>query len=166
MRFAFLFMASSLICAASAAAQGNPSDFGRAGPGTDRQMYFAQVRKQVNDMLIRWQHAWERDDAAELARLYAEEASYLPPASSPVLTRGSIRDYFANFLGTVGDMQVRMMDFGTSGDLAYATGRLSYQLQTRPGENKQLVRTDLLVLRRRPNGEWQIQTHLSREDPE
>lgn len=166
MRVAFLFMLSSLICATTARAQGNPNDFGRAGPATERQMYFAQVRRQVNDLLIRWQLAWERGDAAELARLYADEASYLPPASSPIPTRGAIREYFANFLGTVGDTQVRMMDFGTSGDLAYATGRVSYQLQTKSGDNQQLIRTDLLVLRRRPNGEWQIQTHLSREDPE
>jgi uncharacterized protein (TIGR02246 family) len=166
MRIAFLVMLSYLSCAGPALAQGNPLDLGRGGPSKEREIYYGQVRKQVNDLLIRWQHAWESNDAAALATLYADGASYYPPASGPVPTRNSIRDHFANFLGTVGDARVQMMDFGTSGDLAYATGRISYQIQTATGENRQLSRTDLFVLRRRSNDHWLIQMHFSRDEPE
>lgn len=163
MRVVLAFVISVFLYAAPARAQGNPRDFDRPGPAAERAMYYAQVRFEVNQVLIRWQRAWEEDDAATLAKLYAEEASYLPSGLAPAQTRPAIRDHFSTFLRAVGGVQVQMIDFGTSGDLAYVTGRVSYQNQS--GNSQQSVRTDLLVLRRRLNGDWQIHTHLTRDEP-
>ena len=165
MRFSFFFLLF-LGGAAPVMAQGNPRDFDRPGPAKERQMYYAQVRHEVHQTIMRWKNAWDRDDAKELAALYADEASYLPQSALPAHSRDAIRDYFATFLQTVSDVKVDMTDFGTSGDLAYLTGRVVYFVQAAPGQPKPLVRTDLIVLRRDGYGQWKIQTQLSREEPD
>jgi uncharacterized protein (TIGR02246 family) len=145
-------------------AQGNPRDFERPGPAAERQVYYAKVRTELNEFLIRWQRAWENDDARALASLYADEGSYYPAAAPSAHTRTAIRDYFSVFLQTVGSVQLQMLDFGTSGDLAFVTTRTTYNAQLPGSHSAQLARVDLLVLRRRSNGAWQIQTHFVQND--
>ena len=160
MRIAFFFLL--LASAAPLRAQGNPSDFTRPGPAKEREMYYAQVRHDVHQTLMRWKNAWDRDDAKDIASFYADEASYLPPDAQPAHTRNSIRDYFGSFLQTVSDVKVEMTDFGTSGDIAYFTGRVLYYLQLGPGEVKPVMRTDVIILRRDGFSKWKIQTQLAR----
>jgi uncharacterized protein (TIGR02246 family) len=162
----FYLLTSLMVAATSPAlAQGNPRDFDRPGPAKERQMYYAQVRHEVHQTLLRWKNAWDRDDAKDVASFYADEASYLPPEAQPAHTRNAIRDYFVSFLKTVSDVKVDMTDFGTSGDIAYFTGRLTYFLQLAPGEVKPTVRTDVIILRRNAFGAWKIQTQLARVEP-
>lgn len=164
MRFAFVFI--FLACAAPAWGQGNTRDFERPGPAKEREMYYAQVRHEVHQTVLRWKNAWDRDDAKDIAAFYANDASYLPPGAQPAHTRNAIRDYFSSFLKTVSDVKVDMTDFGTSGDLAYFTGRVVYHLQIAPGETRPQVRTDLIIWRRDGFGQWRIQTQLAREEVE
>src|SRR5687768_9088069 len=109
-------------------------------------MYFGQVRMEINKVLGYWKDAWDADDADSLARLYAPEATYLAPAVPVVQRRDSIRSYFASFLTPVGSVDVRMVDFGMSGDLAYVTTRVTYHVNAQASNMRQRVRTDLIVL--------------------
>jgi uncharacterized protein (TIGR02246 family) len=142
-------------------AQGDPMEFFRAGPRQAREKYYAQVRTEINEILIRWKDACERDDAAAVAKLYAPTASIIPNDSSPRETPDAIREYFTSFLTKVSRVHVRMVGFGTSGDLAYVTDRITYQ--PTPG-GKEMVRTDMLVLRRDGYGAWAIETHILQEE--
>lgn len=163
MRTGFLFFLFSLGITTSALAQGNPIDLGRrSGPQNERERYYSQVRIEANELMIRWQQAWEKDDGAALARLYTSEGGYFPIAADARRSRDAIRDYFAEFLKTVGNVEIRMIDFGTSGDLAYVTNRVSYYYSA---TNKPVVRTDMLVLRRSSRQQWEIEAHLTREEP-
>lgn len=161
MRAVLLAALSCLLFAGPASAQGM-LDFDKPGPRKEREMYYASVRTEVNEQLIRWKDAWDRDDASGLSRLYAADARYLPAASQPVQTREAIRDHFAQMMGTALDVQVRLSDFGTSGDLAYVTVGISYQAETE-SRMKPVTRTDMFVLRRRSN-QWQIEMHFAREE--
>jgi uncharacterized protein (TIGR02246 family) len=146
-------------CSSAAMAQ-RPDDFIRPGPRDARVAYFAQVRGELNDVLARWKAHWERDDARALAALYTDAANYFPSDSKPARTRGLIREYFAGFLAGASGVEVQMMDFGMSGDLAYCTARVSYHGPARQGASHQQVYNDLLVFRRHGAG-WQIETHVS-----
>ncbi len=165
MRIAFWLIAFCTASAQTVYAQGNPRDFGRAGPSAERQAYYALVRTELNGLLMQWQRAWQRDDALELATFYAEDANYLPPSVPTIQTRRAIRDYFANHLRQVGDARMQIVDFGTSGDLAYMTVRGTYQMPSATTGGPEAVRTEMMVLRRRTNGSWVIATHLIREEP-
>ena len=148
----------------SAYAQGNPGDFARPGPATERMAYYAQVRTELNDMLIRWQRAFQSDEAMALAAFYAETASYYPANAGPLNTRLSIQEFFVSHLRTVADVQLQMVGFGTSGDLAYVTARVTQYAQSNTGTIKPVVSTDLFVFRRQNSRIWRIETQLTQPD--
>ena len=160
-----LTTAAAVIYSTPAVAQGNPNDFGRPGPAQEMQKYYAQVQKEVyENVLLRWRNAASADDAAGVARLYADRASYYPPALALIQTRNAIRDYFTTFLRDIGSVDVGLVDFGISGDLAFITARVGYQTVAANGQSRPITRTDLIVVRRNFSGDWQIQTHLAREE--
>lgn len=166
MRAVVLSLLTLAATASSAHAQGNPRDFDKPGPRREREMYYAQVRMEINNVLVRWRDAWERDDAAKLAGLYAEAASYYPTTAGVAQTRPAIRNFFEGFLRTVTGVTVQMTGFGTSGDLAWLTARVSYRLQGPSAPGREQVRTDMIVLRRRQSLDWEIETHMAQTEPE
>jgi ketosteroid isomerase-like protein len=166
MRVVLLLMFCSLVCAEDARAQGNPRDFQRAGPVMERAMYFAQVRREVHEMLLAWQDAWSRDDAKKITTFYTDDANVFPVAGPQMQTHGEVAGYYAKFLATVGAPHLQMVDFGISGEIAYVTARISYFVNDEGGKLRPVTRTDMLIMRRRFSGGWQIQSQLMREDPE
>ena len=164
MRVALLSVVIFLAAVNTANGQGNPRDFGRDAM-RERLEHYARVQKEVYEsVLLRWKSAAERDDVGALAKFYDESATYFPPGLPFVQTRAAVRDYFANFLGKVGDVSVSLIDFGTSGDLAYVTAGMSFYVLNHSEPGRKLTRTDLMVLRRRTSGDWQILTHFSRDE--
>ena len=127
-------------------------------------MYYAQVRTEINNVLVSWRDAWEKDDAAKLAGFYTEGATYYPLSAATAATRAGIRSHFADFLKTTGTLGINMTGFGMSGDLAYITARLSYHAFDGTRERK-VVRTDMIVLRRQRNHDWLIEAQLAQEEP-
>ena len=157
-------LVGGLLLTNSAYAQGNPGDFARPGPAAERMAYYAHVRTELNDLLIGWQRAFQSDEATGLAAFYAEAASYYPTNAGPLHTRGSIQYFFVSHLRTVADVQVQMVGFGTSGDLAYVTARVTQYVQGNAGGIKPVVSTDLFVFRRQNSRAWHIQAQLAQPD--
>jgi uncharacterized protein (TIGR02246 family) len=145
-------------------AQGNPRDFNRPGPAREREMYFAQVRTELNNVLIRWRDAWEKDDATGIAAFYTTGATYYPLSAPQAQTRAAIRNHYAEFLRSVGTLNVNLSGFGMSGDLAYVTARLSYFVFDGTAERR-VTRTDLIVLRRQRDHDWLIEAQIAQEEP-
>ena len=102
------------------------------------------------------------DHAKDKERAEARLRSHRPISHRPVIPREAIRDHFVQTMATALDAQVRLSDFGTSGDLAYVTVGISYQAETE-SRMKPVTRTDMFVLRRRSN-QWQIEMHIAREE--
>ena len=159
-----LFLAIS-VAPAAAHAQGNPNDFQRKGPAREREMYYAQVRTEINELLIGWRNAWESDDAAALAAFYIDDATYFSPHAPQAQTRAAIKNHFADFLRNVGTVSINISGFGMSGDLAYVTCRVGYHLFDGNEEDK-IARTDLIVLRRQRDHGWLIESHIAQIEPE
>ena len=128
-------------------------------------MYFAQVRTEINNVLIRWRDAWEKDDIPAFAAFYTDGANYFPLRGAQTQTRNAIKSHFAEFLRNVGTLSVNLTTFGMSGDLAYATARLSYFEYDGVSERK-VVRTDMLVLRRQRDHDWLIEAQIAQEEGE
>ena len=164
MRVFCVVFCSFLIGASNLHAQGNPRDFDRPGPAREREMYYAQVRTEINNVLMSWRDAWEKDDPAKLASFYTDGANYYPLGVAPAATRAGIRSHFADFLKMAGTLDVNMTSFGMSGDMAYITARLSYHAFDGTRERK-IVRTDIIVLRRQRNHDWLIEAQLAQEEP-
>lgn len=164
MRVVLFLLLTAAIHTSSAYAQGNVKDFHRPGPDAERQAYFAHVRTEINELLIRWKRAWESDDANGIASLYGVEANFYPAGAPPVQLRRAIREHYGSFLPSVADVNVQMIDFGTSGDLAYVTARITYFVRTEAQQVRPQVRIDMLVLRRRSYSNWEIENHLTQEN--
>jgi uncharacterized protein (TIGR02246 family) len=164
MRVLILLLAV-VLSASELSAQGNPRDFNRPGPVREREMYFAQVRTEINNLLIRWRDAWEKDDARTLAAFYMEGANYFPLHGAQATTRAAIQSYFADFLRSVGTLELNLSGFGMSGDLAYVTCRVAYHFFDGTAERK-VTRTDLIILRRTRNHDWLIEMHMAQAEPE
>ncbi|HEY0306120.1 MAG TPA: SgcJ/EcaC family oxidoreductase [Longimicrobiales bacterium] len=162
---AFLLSFTVFLSPALVHAQGNPADFNRPGPVKEREMYYAQVRTEVNELLIRWREAWENDDPGGLARLYLEHASYYPLNTAAAQSRAAIQSHFADFLGTVGTLSINISSFGMSGDVAYVTCRVGYHRFDGAAERR-VTRTDLIILRRQRNQGWLIEVQLAQEQVE
>ena len=158
----FLLSFTLLLSPALLHAQGNPADFNRPGPVKEREMYYAQVRTEVNELLIGWRDAWEKDAPGRLAGFYTEQANYYPVNAAAVQSRAAIQSHFADFLRNVGTLSINMSSFGMSGDVAYVTCRLSYHLFDGAAERR-VTRTDLIVLRRQRNQGWLIEVQLAQE---
>lgn len=163
MRVVLLLLLTAGIQTSSAYAQGNVRDFHRVGPEAERQAYFAHVRTEINELLIRWKRAWESDDANAIANLYGVAANLYPAGAPPVQLRRAIREHYASLLPSVADVNLQMIDFGTSGDLAYVTARVTYFVRTESQQVRPQVRIDMLVLRRRSYSNWEIENHLTQE---
>jgi uncharacterized protein (TIGR02246 family) len=150
-----------LLCASPALAQGNPNDFRRPGPAADRAAYYARVRIELNELMIRWKRAWESDDAVALGNFYAADASYYPLHAAPLITRSSIQGYFAKTLATMADVNTQIIDFGMSGDMAYVTARVIQYERTNVGGVNPVPTIQIFIFRRNRDGAWEIQTHLA-----
>jgi uncharacterized protein (TIGR02246 family) len=150
-----------LLCASPAFAQGNPNDFRRPGPAAERAAYYARVRIELNELMIRWKRAWESDDAVTLAKLYADDASYYPLHTGALSARSSIQDHFAKILAAMADVNTQIIDFGMSGDMAYVTARVIQYERNNVGGVNAATSIQIFIFRRNHDGEWEIQTQLA-----
>ena len=146
----------------SAARAQNILDWDKPGAGAELRAYRLRVLHEVNATLDQWRASWEQDDATAVAAHYQKEATLVLPDGSVVQGNRAIRDHFAGRLAALRALEQGMMvGFGTSGDIAYKTFRLSYEAEGKGTQNG----VDTLVLNRQGNGSWKIQMHVSTVDP-
>ncbi len=97
-------------------------------------------------------------DAARIARLYAEDATLLPPGSPPIKGRANIQAFWDAFIKAgATDAHVEMKTMETSGDYAYEIGAWQAVL-TNPqtGAAGTVTGKYLVVWKRQPNNEIQM----------
>jgi uncharacterized protein (TIGR02246 family) len=87
----------------------------------------ASVRNAVDMLDTEWTNAFNSGDAAALAALYAENATYMPPYREAVNGRAAIQQVMTDFMSTRTDRAIVIEpgDMGASGDLVYVTGTYS-----------------------------------------
>jgi ketosteroid isomerase-like protein len=94
-----------------------------------------------------YEEAWQKRDAAALARLFAEDGFVLPSGHAPVRGRGAIEMFYK---GRGGPLALRAIGYGMEGAVGYIIGGFA----RRAGE------ADLgkftLTLQKRRDGRWLI----------
>ena len=156
-------LAAALLVAATAlpaAAQGRnvPGATG-TDPMGDLGSYKTTVRNEVDAMLAQWRQAWDSDDVKGLAGMYTRDAVLLTSVGEPVRSRDAIRDRLADVLPKVGTVQTLRVDFGTSGEIAYVSGQVLYEVRADPGAAPAMrTGTFVVVAERQWDDTWQIQS--------
>lgn len=151
-----------LLPAARASAQGRVLEYGQGGMRADLQRYHAEVQRDVSDLIVEWRTAWERGRPDEVARLYHGDAVLHPRSGGMLRGRRAIETHLASEVGAGDRVQFELLDFGTSGELAYMAGRIFVSGSDTGGATA--IGTDFLVLRRNDVGQWRIVSHLSRPE--
>ena len=142
--FAFILASASLVSAADASTQmrcNNPA-----------------VERAIQSGAETWKDGYNNGDAAKVASLYAENATYLTQhfVTGIVQGRGNIQAYVQRGVDAKYHIDsIEIMSSGCSGGLAYATSRYE---STNSGQKAFGV--NILVLKR-IRGKWLIVAHES-----
>lgn len=103
---------------------------------------------EVDRVLKDYARAWEANDPAALARLFAPDGMALPSGQPPARGADSIRQAYSQGAGV--PLHLRPIAFGSSGDLAFVIGGFG------PAADQPDFGKFTLVLRRSPEGRWLI----------
>lgn len=152
------------LLAAPAAAQSNhvPGSTGN-DLRNQRTAYVSRVRETLDGLTSAWRDAWNRDDAAAMAELYAADALLLVSGGREMRGRDLIRDHAAESLPGVADVSLTRVDFGTSGDMAYEVGLISYLLADEA--EAPVMGNYVLLFHRGYDDRWRIRSLVLSTDP-
>ena len=140
-----LTVAALLLLAAPAAAQ-QP-----ATRGPDEDVDALRERGRA------WVEAARAEDAAELSRLYTQEAVFLPPRQPEIVGRGEIRSLFAaQFERFDASYEFEIREIVVSGDWAFRRGVYTVHATLDDGSTRTVRDKFLDVWRRGEDGRWRI----------
>ncbi len=121
----------------------------------------AADREAVGSLRDQWIAAAERDDAAAVAALYADDAVLTSPQNPRAEGREAIQAAFARDFPMGSDLEIRSSRTEVSGDLAYDYGEYSQRVTPAEGEPMDVSGEYLVVLERQADGSWKITRHVS-----
>ena len=123
------------------------------------------ARAEIAALLSQWCMALEKRDAAEMAALYADDATLLPTISNQTRSNpADIRAYFERFLAMNPKARMRTQNISVYERIAINSGVYSFQTSAE-GVTQELVCRFTFVYRKDPNG-WRIIEHHSSMMPE
>ena len=128
-----------------------------APPATDVNA----VRDEVGNVRTGWIAAAERDDAAAVAQLYADDAVLMTVEGTVVRGRQGVQEYFAKAFSTSAGLQVTPGSFDASGDLAYESGSFSQDVTPPDKKTMKVSGHYVVVLKRQADGAWKLVQHIN-----
>lgn len=129
-----------------------------------RTQYLTEVYRNVDITLRQWTAAWDNDDPPGLAELFTAEGTYLSPEGEEIRGRDRIRESFACRLPGADGIELKMVDFIASGDLAYQTGRITYRVGT-PADSAATRTGRYVVVLNQEGKRWRIRSLQEYSDP-
>jgi ketosteroid isomerase-like protein len=111
-----------------------------------------ELRRVLDD----YSTAWEARDAKALAALFAEGTTVVPNACAPVASRAEVETCYT---GHGGPIDLRALDHGYSGGLAYIIGEYAEQPNDPAGGKF------VLTLKHGDDGRWLIVADMDRPYP-
>ncbi|HYH80793.1 MAG TPA: SgcJ/EcaC family oxidoreductase [Longimicrobium sp.] len=122
-------------------------------PGNIPSVYALRVKQEVTALIGSYKRAWDRDNADAAAALYTRDGRMVFGAQE-AQSRAAIQERLAQVLPSAGQLHFSVMDFDTSGEMAFVSGQMSIAAGDQPGESMDYV----LVARRGRGDEWLIRT--------
>lgn len=121
----------------------------------------------VDDVRSSWLSAAETDDAAAVAALYTEDATYVTPDGQVLEGRQAIQQALSQSLPMMSDLEITSSrDPMVSGDLAVDVGEYSSTMAAQGGDGMEADGFYTVVLRRQADGSWKIVSHLAAQPVE
>lgn len=153
---------------AVAACQPAPEMAGDAGETSEMAgASAADAAAAVDDVRSNWLSAAETDDAAAVAALYTEDATYITPDGQVLEGRGAIQQALSQSLPMMSDLEITSSrDPMVSGDLAVDVGEYSSTMAAQGGDGMEAGGFYTVVLRRQADGSWKIVSHLAAQPME
>lgn len=125
----------------------------------------AAARAQIEQVRDTWGAAADRDDAAAVAALYAQDAIFVGTETREVRGRSAIQETWAEQFPISNVTRIDSKDLTVSGDVAYDYGEFTQQV-TPPNAPAQTINGHyLVILRRQGDGSWKIVRHVSTTPP-
>jgi len=110
-------------------------------------------RAAIEKAISAWEKAANAKDAGTVASLYTEDATLLPPGSSPVKGRKNIQQYWQAFFDAgASDPQLRVVDVSSFGDMAYEIGAFEANLPVPQGGTALTQGKYVVIWKRQPDG--------------
>ncbi len=110
-----------------------------------------------NNALI---HAFQQQDAARVAAIYADDATLMPPHNDILRGREAIERFFRKGIGMgQHDFRIETLEVDARDDLAYEVGRFQRKISTVRGDELTDTCKYVMLWRRHPEG-WRPQSDI------
>lgn len=147
--------ALSLVSAcAPAAPAAAPTSAARFSMSTD-----AAAEAEVREVIDQWTSAYNRDDAAGVAGVYAPNGVHI--VGRAVEGRTAIQEVIARNMAASTDFVVSDRRFGVVADHAWETGVAEQTITPDSGQRYRLHADYVALLARQPDGSWKIQNLIA-----
>ena len=132
---------------------------GDGGAEMEMAMGMDEVRMGIDQMNAKFVEAFNSGDAADLAALFADDATRLPPDGTILKGRAAIEARRAEDMAEMpgGELSVTTLDVQFSGDMAYEIGTWSVTGMAPDGEDVMMNGTYLAVFKRTAEGTLVLQ---------
>ncbi|HYG85329.1 MAG TPA: DUF4440 domain-containing protein [Azospirillum sp.] len=122
-------------------------------------VYAQDFKKSAESAAAKWDEAFNKGDAAGLAKMYSPKGTIQPPGSPPVTGEQNIQQFWATTIGKgFGQHKVTVQQADAKGDMGYAYGRWQATGPGEGGAKKQYEGNWANVLERQ-GGEWKTVLH-------
>ncbi len=113
----------------------------------------------VQSAASKWDDAFNKGDAGQLAKMYGSKGALLPPGSPAVVGEQNIQQFWTTTIGKgFGQHKVTVQQAETKGDIGFAYGRWQATGPGEGGAKKQYEGNWSNVLERQ-GGEWKTVLH-------
>ena len=122
-------------------------------PANAPNAYALRVKQEVTGLIGSYKREWDRDNAEAAAALYTRDGRIVIEGED-AQSRDLVRQRLAQLLPGAGPLNFSVMDFDTSGEMAFVSGQMSYGQGDQPATSMEYV----LVARRGRNDQWLIRS--------
>ncbi len=120
----------------------------------------ADVKAAIDAVNLKFAAAYDKGDAASVARLYTPHATVLPPGSGTVVGRDAIQAFWAGAIRSgLKFTTLQAVSVEQLGNAAREIGRFSAEA---PNAQKQMTKIEgkYVVVWKRVNGAWMLDTDI------
>src|SRR3954469_1908460 len=141
-----LALAALAVSLSATAARAQTGLFGlipNENPANAPSAYVLRVKQEITTLIGGYKRAWDQDNAAAAAAFYPRDGRVVIEGQE-AQSREAVQQRLAQILPGAGQLHYSVMDFDTSGEMAFVSGQMSYAAGDQPGQSMDYV----LVARR------------------
>lgn len=121
-------------------------------------------RDHIDDALVTFVAAFNSGDSATVASFYTQDASLLPPDSTPIVGRAAIKDFWQGAIDAGMKIQkLQATEVESRSDTAYEVGEFTLVVPTEDGTTD--VHGKYIVVWKRDGHTWQLHRDIWNTTP-